>query len=226
VAILLALQMIESVNHKKFVILPDSISCLQAIHSQKLASPFICEILEKIGILLAAKQIKFCWLPSHIGIKGNESADAAAKAALALPQISNYRLPYSDFKPHVNKYLHNVWQNQWNQAALNKLNTVKPTLGETKLNNINSRRDEVVMHRVRIGHCFLTHCYLLRKEPAPECPHCQCLLSVKHLLLDCPLYNGTRTKYFHGATLHHVFNMVQPKSTIQYLKEIGQYEKI
>ena len=29
------------------------------------------------------KQVIFCWLPSHIGIMGNEKADQAAKRALA-----------------------------------------------------------------------------------------------------------------------------------------------
>ena len=28
----------------------------------------------------------FCWVPSHIGIRGNEKADSVAKSALDLPR--------------------------------------------------------------------------------------------------------------------------------------------
>ena len=41
------------------------------------------------------KSVVFCWIPSHIGIRGNEQADRAAKAALDL-EISPLKVPYTD----------------------------------------------------------------------------------------------------------------------------------
>ena len=96
------------------------------------------------------KVIEFCWIPSHIGIRGNEYADAAAKAALNLP-LSNIKIPYSDFKQRVNSHFKDKWQISWNNAAFNKLKPIKPTLGDTKLTDIVRRRDEVVLHRARLG---------------------------------------------------------------------------
>jgi len=43
---------------------------------------------------IAGKVIKFCLIPSHINIPGNERADTAAKAALYLP-ITSMNLPAS-----------------------------------------------------------------------------------------------------------------------------------
>ena len=44
----------------------------------------------------AKKDIVFCWVPSHTGIKGNERADFAAKSALDLPR-TKVGVPYNDF---------------------------------------------------------------------------------------------------------------------------------
>lgn len=43
------------------------------------------------------KIIYFCWLPSHVGIKGNEKADSAAKAALS-KEITSCFIPYTDLR--------------------------------------------------------------------------------------------------------------------------------
>ena len=47
--------------------------------------------MEKHHELSKTKEILFCWLPSHVGIKGNEAADVKAKASLDL-EISNFNL--------------------------------------------------------------------------------------------------------------------------------------
>jgi len=45
-----------------------------------------------------------CWIPSHTGIRGNEKADTAAKAAILL-SVTPMKLPASEFFPHVNKLI-------------------------------------------------------------------------------------------------------------------------
>ena len=75
---------------RPFLILSDSLSSLQAI--QNIHSDY--PLVQRIHLLLhtltnTLKEITFIWVPSHIGIKGNERIDQAAIQA----QTSNPRYP-------------------------------------------------------------------------------------------------------------------------------------
>jgi len=224
-AILLALAFIESFHSSKFIIFSDSLSCLQAIHCTKWTNPFIQAILEKCHFLsLAHKEVNFFWLPSHVGISGNERADNAAKSALQL-QITDCKIPYSDYKQMVSEYYINVWQTHWNNVAFNKLQPIKGTIGDTLLKNVSKRRDELVLHRARIGHTHLTHCFLLKDEDQPECIPCQCPFSVKHILIECPDFTISRDKYYRVSSLKELFNQTSLLKIIEFLKEIQLYHK-
>ena len=78
---------------------------------------------------LANKEIVLCWIPSHIGIQGNEMVDQQAKASLSLEPAS-FKIPFSNFKPSINKYILEEWQTLWNNSIGNKLLDIKPTIGE------------------------------------------------------------------------------------------------
>jgi hypothetical protein len=69
----------------------------------------------------------FVWIPSHVGIKGYEKADAAAKA-LELP-VSDMKIPHSDFKCLINPYIKRKWQTEWDAKIVNKLPSIQATLG-------------------------------------------------------------------------------------------------
>ena len=103
-AIDLALDLIEQSDSTRFIIFSDSLSSLQALHNQKVENPSVCDVLERISHLVPFKRIVFCWLPSHIGIRGNEKADETAKSALSLPQ-SNNKVSYTDFKTSILTYI-------------------------------------------------------------------------------------------------------------------------
>lgn len=119
-----------------------------------------------------------------------------------------------------------MWQTKWSLANLNKLYSVKPRLGPTKFRGITSRRDEVILHRLRIGHSHLTHCCILKRENRPICNTCQSLLSMQHILISCPAYTTSRVKHFRARSLKELFDKFKPHRVLDFLKEIQLYNSI
>ena len=167
----------------------------------------------------------FCWLPSHVGIKGNENADKSAKSALNLP-ISDFKVPYTDFKSSILTHIQSSWQSQWDGDHFNKLHSVKPSLGEWYPSYRSVRQEEVIITRLRIGHSRLTHSWLLAREDAPECIQCNQLLTIKHILLDCIDFQPIREKHYNADSMYNLLDTVSIDSIISFIKEIGLYKKL
>ena len=134
-------------------------------------NPLILKLLQKLQQLSCAhKTIHFCWISSHIGIRGNEAADMAAKESLNqdITQAAS-QVPYTDLKCHINHLISNKWQERWSSFPDNKLFKIKPTLGEWPAGFRNSRKEGFALSRLRIGHTYFSHSYILRQEDPPEC---------------------------------------------------------
>ena len=143
------------------MILSDSLSCLQSIENEKLTHPLILEIIIFTHQLIVdRKQIAYMWLPSHVGLAGNVSADAVAEAALNLRE-AQILVPYSDFYLLINSHIYSCWQQLWNTETNNKLHGIEPMVISSKPFYF-SCRDKLVIHRLRIGHMHLTHAFLLK----------------------------------------------------------------
>ena len=79
-AIDLVLDFINYCNwYNKFVIFSDSLSVLQALNHTMSKKQQIQNILLKQHSISEFKTIVYCWVPSHVGIYGNEQVDNKAK---------------------------------------------------------------------------------------------------------------------------------------------------
>ena len=92
-----------------------------------------------------------------------------------------------------------------NRNTNNKLFQVKPFLGEWRPAFRKLRKEQVTITRLRIGHCRLTHSFILKQEHQPQCSTYQTPCTIKHVLLECKVFNDTRKHYFHANTMKDLF---------------------
>ena len=171
------------------------------------------------------KEIIICWTPSHIRVRENERADSAAKSAIDLTPDKS-RIPYTDLKPTINEFLHTKWQQQWSNNSYNKLFQIKPTVGEWRPVPRKSRREQVVISRLRIGHTRLTHSFILKQEPQPQYLTCQTTCTVKHVLIECRTFAVIRKRFFKVNNLTYLFVNVKIDNILSFLRETELYQKI
>ena len=83
--------------------------------------------------------------------------DQQANTSLSLEPT--FKIPFSNFKPSINKYILEEWQNSWNNSIGNKLLEIKPRFGEYQ-SAVQNIRKKVVLARFRLGHAIV-HSFIL-----------------------------------------------------------------
>ena len=124
-----------------------------------------------------------------MGIVGNELADQAAKSATQKTTVDIHTVPVRDVQNFIKRSLLQARQTEW-QGTNFKLTTVKDSVRPWSSSFRSARREEIILTRLRIGHSFFSHSFLLRREDAPTCGMyvCGTNLSVEHVLLECPRF--------------------------------------
>ncbi|KAG0714427.1 hypothetical protein GWK47_014167 [Chionoecetes opilio] len=145
------------------------------------------------GLAAQGRCVRFNWVPSHVGLHGNEAADEAAWETTRHPAVALNILP----SIHGTKVLarraavcaagqqYRQLVQTSRQAAWHKQTTDnnEPLHPAQQL----SRAEEVVLHRLRLGCGILEE---LRDEfedqPCEHCPHLA-RRPLAHYLLSCPV---------------------------------------
>ena len=221
-ALQLALTIIKISNRRKFIICMDSLSVMQSLCSMLETNPLITQFLDDYTEV-KDREIILCWVPSHVGIQGNESADQAAKEALNL-EVTDMFIPHSDYKESINKYVVALWREYWSYQRDNKLFRIGATIGTTQPLEPTIREDTII-RRLRMGHTYYTHSYLMCGDPQPFCYGCNVPVSVKHVLIGCVDFALVRSRYFNVRSLQELFSSVETSTIIDYTKEIRLFDR-
>ena len=241
-AIIKALEYVKNSGLSQFVIFSDSKSVLETISSQESNNPLLNHLFQMIYSIQnpetespeppnpippkIRKIIHFCWVPSHVGIRGNEMADQLAKEGLNKDPSLYYKMPYTDLLPNVKSHVKVLWQERWDNQNDNKLNAISPIIKPFKYNNL-SRKEEVIMHRIRIGHTRLTHSYLMEGKPLPTCHFCNnARLSIKHIMLEWHRFMYPRRRHFIVRSMKDLFETVPVRTIIAFVKDIGIFDNL
>ena len=222
----------------KFVIFSDSKSVLESIqHPENSKNILIKKLNDSIQRIIqtSRKTVKFCWVPSHRNIAGNERADVAAGRARRRDEQQHYRIPFTDYYPKVKLFIKNKWQQRWNQSNINrpnKLYAIQPEIGEFEILGL-TRKEESVIHRIRIGHTRLTHAYLMEQpgpiKIPPLCHFCNDqneMLTVCHIMIDCPRFLYTRREFYFADSMKYLFENVPMIKIIGFLRTTGLFKDI
>ena len=226
-------KIVEVKPGKDFVIFSDSKSVLECIQNQDSRNPLIINLLDYLQRLkLKEYNIKFCWVPSHVGITGNDEADHNAKEALNKREPRRYKFPYTDYIPKVKDYIKKKWQQRYDFKHQNvrpiKLYKIMPTIRPFYVNGL-SRKEECIIHRLRIGHTNLTHKYLMEDplKREPPCNYCYSAdLSVEHILIECQHFSHHRSNHYVANDIRDLFDRVPLRNIMNFLKETGLYNLI
>lgn len=214
-------------NYNSIVIFTDSRSAIEGLTNPFSKHPIIQTI--QSSIILSNRVFTLCWVPSHVGITGNDEVDELARDSIRL-QITPLGLPRSDIKNFVKLKVRNAWRSSWNSLDRNKLREILPEV-PIKYNDDHPRHWGVKLNRLKIGHTRLTHEFLLKRDEMPYCDDCIVPLSIKHLLVECPTYTGERNALFGGHinTMTQIFNPQNLKifgPLYRFLHQINIYDKI
>ena len=116
----------------------------------------LCRLVFYTILAKNGKNIILCWIPSHVGILGNEKADAAAKSALSLP-VTRMKLPATGMYPRITKLIFDEWQEVWDCCAGNKLHAITAMSHLRFSRAILSREKVMLSATVKLHAATLSH---------------------------------------------------------------------
>ena len=110
--------------------------------------------------------------------------------------IHNASLFYKDYYPVIKKAIRTKWQGEWTLVINKKPRSIRASVSPWQSSAQDQVSRERLLTRLRIGHAFLTHGYLMEQRPPPFCDDCIVPLTVRHILAECPTCNDMRRAHF------------------------------
>jgi hypothetical protein len=181
--------LIQNTTNTKIVIFTDSLSAVQALANIKIkkSDTFINAILEASNNMHNnGNSLVIAWIPSHVGIPGNESADTAAKKGLDLPQrLDTSESPsINDCYSEISAFIDGEWQRNYEENKnIIAYKRLEPKVTRKLKITIAGRSLDRVMTRLRLGYCLTNQTLFNFKQiSSPNCNHCEVEETIQHLI--------------------------------------------
>ncbi|KAG5878469.1 hypothetical protein JTB14_015781 [Gonioctena quinquepunctata] len=168
------------------------------------------------------------WVPSHIGIHGNEQVDRIAQDTMNEPTAPELeRVPHNDLKIHMKSVIHNYWLSKWRNSRT-KLKEIRNDIKSWR-NTPHQRKHQVMITPSVPDIPSRAHPVLKRPfgEEEKKCDMCQVPVSVKHFLSECSKFVKQRQDYEINTDLKVALGVNCNVLSIEgFLTEIGLLNKL
>ena len=201
-------------NHPSISILlcTNSKSLCEALISSKPRTSSIHNSISSIS-----SSIFIQWITTHSVIPGNDLADKAAKEATTIVTNTILTVSFSSSIQVINGIIHD------NPPAHERVALIYDYQRASRdAKQIQNRKDDVLLGRLRSGHDLSLQEYLHRVDPSkdPICPKC-CLAEqdLNHWLCDCPATTNIRLQVFgnHKGSLEWL--ATRPGDVVAYTRK-------
>lgn len=210
-AVLKALHYISSVNnHKKFLILTDSLSLINSVEKLEFRyrKNFIIYAIREALYNLKVKYdviVKLKWIASHSRINGNEIADDIARRGINEVDLrATTKVPLTDSQSNTKVKIKQAWYEFWQldqvqngkgkwYGSIQTSLPCKPWYADPKYKEA-SRDFITTINRLRFGH-HKTPSHLARINIISSniCPYCNSDIGdINHFIFKCPQFNLQR----------------------------------
>ena len=178
------------IQSQSVVILTDSMSGIMALEShRKRSCSYTTNQILNLAHILKDSEVKLTisWVPSHVGLMGNERAGELAKAAHNLPTLTKAPLDPMEMKSKTKATRKRRCQQLYDLVKQRRhIGGIKSCFEHWPWTSFKSRRTETAMARLRIGHSSLkAHLFKFGLANDPNCSTCDVPENTMHILEEC-----------------------------------------